>query len=159
VVAEALKWFWHRARRAGLHFYRDSEGNEVDLLASGVKFLTISNQGRKDFDEEAFKDRQAFLEKTYPLAHKTLKREVIGDPRKYSLLYTWTGTRHRLDGDAASAPIVLMGHQDVVPVVPGTEKQWEQGAFSGDIAGGYIWGRGTLDAKGEMKREGGQSAR
>ncbi len=32
VVGEALKWFWHRARRAGLHFYRDSEGNEVDLL-------------------------------------------------------------------------------------------------------------------------------
>ncbi|MCW5619955.1 MAG: ATP-binding protein [Burkholderiales bacterium] len=32
VIGEVLKWFWHRARRAGLHFYRDSEGNEVDLL-------------------------------------------------------------------------------------------------------------------------------
>lgn len=40
-----------------------------------------------------------------------------------------------------------MGHQDVVPVVPGTEKQWDHDAFSGDIADGYIWGRGSLDDK------------
>ncbi len=32
VVMEALKWFWHRGQRAGLSFYRDSNGNEVDLL-------------------------------------------------------------------------------------------------------------------------------
>ena len=32
VVAEAVKWFWHRGRRAALHFYRDSDGNEIDLL-------------------------------------------------------------------------------------------------------------------------------
>jgi uncharacterized protein len=32
VIGEALKWFWHRGRPAPLHFYRDSEGNEVDLI-------------------------------------------------------------------------------------------------------------------------------
>lgn len=32
VIAEAIKWFWHRGLRAPLHFYRDSEGSEVDLL-------------------------------------------------------------------------------------------------------------------------------
>ena len=110
-------------------------------LSAGIKFPTISNQDRKDFDEKAFKDWQAFLEKTYPLTHKTLKRELIGNPRSYSLLYTWTGT------NPALPPIILMGHQDVVPVVPGTEKQWEHDAFSGDIASGYIWGRGSLDDK------------
>jgi len=110
-------------------------------LSEGVRFPTISNQDRKDFDEKAFRDWHAFLERTYPLVHKTLKRELIGDPRKYSLLYTWTGT------NPAAAPVVLMGHQDVVPVVPGTEAQWEHEAFSGDIAGGYVWGRGTLDDK------------
>jgi len=110
-------------------------------LSEGVKFPTISNQDRKNFDEKAFRDWHAFLEKTYPLVHKNLKRELIGDPREYTLLYTWKGTESSLD------PIILMGHQDVVPVVPGTEKQWEHGAFSGDIAGGYIWGRGTLDDK------------
>lgn len=113
----------------------------ANRLSSGVKFPTISNQDRKDFDEKAFKDWHAFLERTYPLAHKTLKRELIGDPRSYSLLYTWTGT------NPALAPIILMGHQDVVPVVPGTEGQWEHDPFSGDIADGYVWGRGTLDDK------------
>lgn len=110
-------------------------------LSNGVRFPTISNQDRTNFDEQAFKDWQAFLEKAYPLAHKAMKRELVGDPRAYSLLYTWTGT------DQDLAPIVLMGHQDVVPVVPGTEKQWEHDPFSGDIAGGYIWGRGSLDDK------------
>jgi carboxypeptidase PM20D1 len=40
-----------------------------------------------------------------------------------------------------------MGHQDVVPVIPGTETKWSHGAFSGDIADGFVWGRGTLDDK------------
>jgi len=34
VVMEALKYRLHRGRRANLHFYRDSNGNEVDLLLS-----------------------------------------------------------------------------------------------------------------------------
>jgi len=110
-------------------------------LSAGIRFRTISNQDRKDFDEQAFKDWHAFLEKTYPLTHKALKRELIGDPRSFSLLYTWPGS------DPALAPVILMGHQDVVPVVPGTEGQWKHDAFSGDIADGYIWGRGSLDDK------------
>ncbi|TDQ19295.1 carboxypeptidase PM20D1 [Algoriphagus boseongensis] len=110
-------------------------------LSEGIKFKTISNQDRTDFDENAFKEWHAFLEKTYPLTHQTLKKEILGDPRKFSLLYTWEGANKAL------APVVLMGHQDVVPVVPGTESQWEHDAYSGDIADGYIWGRGSLDDK------------
>ena len=72
-------------------------------LSNGIKFPTISNQDRKDFDEKAFKDWHKFLEQTYPLVHKTLKRELIGNPRSYSLLYTWTGT------NPALAPVVLIG--------------------------------------------------
>lgn len=32
VVIEALKYRFHRGKRSNLHFYRDSNGNEVDLL-------------------------------------------------------------------------------------------------------------------------------
>lgn len=49
--------------------------------------------------------------------------------------------------DASLRPCLYMSHQDVVPVVEGTEQDWTHPAFSGDIADGYIWGRGTLDIK------------
>ena len=52
----------------------------------------------------------------------------------------------RLIGMAA-APLLLMAHLDVVPVEPGTEAKWAHGSFSGDVSGGYVWGRGTLDDK------------
>lgn len=110
-------------------------------LAKAITFRTISNQDREDFDEKAFNDFHQYLLETYPLVHKTLKREILGHPRKFSLLYTWAGKNPSLP------PIVLMAHQDVVPVVPGTEEQWEHGAYSGDIADGYVWGRGSLDDK------------
>jgi carboxypeptidase PM20D1 len=110
-------------------------------LSKAITFPTISNQDRSDFDEKAFNDFHQYLVDTYPLIHKTLKREILGRSRKFSLLYTWSGKNPSLP------PTVLMGHQDVVPVVPVMEKQWEHGAFSGDIADGYIWGRGSLDNK------------
>ena len=40
-----------------------------------------------------------------------------------------------------------MSHQDVAPVVPGTEGDWTHPPYAGDIADGYIWGRGALDIK------------
>ncbi|MGY5453330.1 M20 family peptidase [Agarivorans sp. MS3-6] len=110
-------------------------------LSAGIQFPTISNQDRSDFDTDAFDGYHAYLEKTYPLLHKNLTKEVLGKERKYSLLYTWEGSNKDL------APIVLMGHQDVVPVVPGTEKDWAYDAYSGHIDDKYIWGRGSLDDK------------
>ncbi len=49
--------------------------------------------------------------------------------------------------DPSLLPALFMSHLDVVPVVEGTEKDWTHDAYSGDIAGGYIWGRGTQDIK------------
>jgi carboxypeptidase PM20D1 len=79
-----------------------------------------------------------FLERTFPLVHSTLKKEVV---HNYSLLYTWKGAHE------ARKPVLLMGHMDVVPIEPGTEHSWKHPPFSGKIAGGFIWGRGALDDK------------
>lgn len=49
--------------------------------------------------------------------------------------------------DEAKNPIVLMAHQDVVPVEPGTESLWSVDAFEGIIKNDTIWGRGTTDDK------------
>ena len=42
--------------------------------------------------------------------------------------------------------ISFAGHTDVVP--PGDESAWTVGAFSGEVKGGFLYGRGTVDMKG-----------
>ncbi len=107
-------------------------------LAGALRFPTISHEDGTQVESQAFLDLHRFLEQTFPKVHATLKREVVAD---YSLLYTWPGKDPKL------APILLMSHQDVVPVEPGTEKDWTHPAFSGDVADGFVWGRGALDDK------------
>ncbi|TMD63670.1 MAG: M20/M25/M40 family metallo-hydrolase, partial [Chloroflexi bacterium] len=50
----------------------------------------------------------------------------------------------RLKGDGSAPPLLLMSHIDVVAVEP---EQWTHDPFSGDIADGFIYGRGALDMK------------
>ena len=115
---------------------------EVDVgaaarLAQAVQFITVSDAGEAPLDSSAFRALHAFLEASFPRVHATLTREMVGG---LSLLYTWPGQ------DPARAPVVLMAHQDVVPI-EGDAAAWTQGAFDGVIADGFIWGRGTLDDK------------
>src|SRR6266705_2643230 len=50
----------------------------------------------------------------------------------------------RLRGNRSAPPLLLMSHTDVVAVEP---EKWTHGPFSGDIAEGFIYGRGALDMK------------
>lgn len=109
----------------------------AERLARAVRFRTVSYLDSAPAGA-ALLAMRAQLEKDFPLAHRALAREVVAG---YSLLYTWRGS------DSALAPVVLMGHMDVVPVEAAAEKSWHHAPFSGDIAGGFIWGRGTLDDK------------
>jgi carboxypeptidase PM20D1 len=70
-----------------------------------------------------------------------MTREVVAD---HTLVYTWKGS------DPSLAPVVLMAHQDVVPVTPGTEGDWKHPPFGGVIADGAVWGRGSIDDKGSL---------
>jgi acetylornithine deacetylase/succinyl-diaminopimelate desuccinylase-like protein len=51
----------------------------------------------------------------------------------------------RLAGRGGGRPVILLSHLDVVPADPRT---WHQPPFGGTRAGGYVYGRGALDAKG-----------
>jgi carboxypeptidase PM20D1 len=110
-------------------------------LAGALRFATISNQDSNAFDGRAFEGLQRYLQDSFPKLHATLAREVVNG---YGLLYTWTGT------DSTLAPIVLLAHQDVVPIEGGTEQKWTEPPFGGVIANGYVWGRGALDDKGSL---------
>lgn len=50
----------------------------------------------------------------------------------------------RLKGDGSAAPLLLMGHVDVVPA---EADKWQRPPFSGDLVDGIIWGRGATDMK------------
>ena len=116
----------------------------VQRLSKAVTFPTISNQDRDDFDTKAFEGYHKFLEQSYPLVHKNLKKELHGDPRPYSLLYTWEGK------DPGLEPALFYAHQDVVPVPPDSRDQWKVEPFAGTVKDGYIWGRGVLDDKNQI---------
>lgn len=51
----------------------------------------------------------------------------------------------RLKGNGSKRPILIVGHTDTVNVDPAKWK--DHGPFSADRAGGYIYGRGTVDDK------------
>ncbi|MEO7040525.1 MAG: M20/M25/M40 family metallo-hydrolase, partial [Gemmatimonadaceae bacterium] len=52
----------------------------------------------------------------------------------------------RLKGNGSKKAVALVSHMDVVPVAPAF---WSVDPFAGIVKDGYIWGRGTLDMKGQ----------
>ncbi|MGX9424336.1 MULTISPECIES: M20 family peptidase [Bradyrhizobium] len=110
-------------------------------LAEAIRFRTISSFEKPEQHAPALRGMQAHIEKSFPAFHAAAKREVIAG---LSLLYTWEGS------DPRAQPIALLAHQDVVPVAPGTDKDWQQPPYDGVIADGFIWGRGSWDDKGNL---------
>jgi len=53
----------------------------------------------------------------------------------------------RLAGQGLAPPLLMYGHVDVVTAAG---QDWTHPPFAGDVADGYIWGRGALDMKGEI---------
>ncbi|HET7688912.1 MAG TPA: M20/M25/M40 family metallo-hydrolase [Nocardioidaceae bacterium] len=58
------------------------------------------------------------------------------EPGRATLVARWGGT--------TGEPLLLHGHLDVVPA---QAEDWRVDPFSGEIADGYLWGRGAVDMK------------
>jgi len=56
----------------------------------------------------------------------------------------------RLKGSGEGAPLLLYSHIDVVGAEPA---HWQHPPFAGEIADGYIWGRGAVDMKGAVAQQ------
>jgi Gly-Xaa carboxypeptidase len=94
----------------------------------------------------------------HPHRHSTLRLTKVNT---YALAYHWEGS------DGSLKPILLAGHQDVVPVDPDTISAWPYPPYSGHydgiyclfsygivsvidrsiLPGTFIWGRGSADDK------------
>ena len=61
-----------------------------------------------------------------------MKKTIIND---HGLLFMWKGSNRQ------KLLLLLTGHYDTMPA---TNEVWKYPSFSGAIADGYIWGRGTL---------------
>ena len=117
------------------------EASAAQRLGEAVRLRTISSRSDANLSADQFKQLHALLQAKFPKTHAALKREVVGG---LSLLYTWPGSKPELQ------PILLMAHQDVVPIATGTEKAWSTEPFSGEVKDGFVWGRGAWDDKGNL---------
>lgn len=124
----------------------DTSTYEIDAsaaalrLAEAIRFRTVSLVPDSD-NRAQFEEFHAWMQDRYPAFHAAAKREVVGE---LSLLYTWEGS------DPGQPPIVLLAHQDVVPVPDDTRANWQVDPFAGVIQDDHVWGRGAIDDKGSL---------
>lgn len=110
----------------------------VQHFQQAIQIKTISFGDSSKLDSSAFLGFQRWLVKTYPLTHANLSKVVL---KKYTLVYKWQGK------NSQAKPVVLMAHQDVVPIEEATKSMWHVDPFAGEIKDDFIWGRGTTDDK------------
>lgn len=96
-----------------------------------IRCQTIS---RKDsFEEEEFLKLRQVMRELFPQLHAAAQLRIFSQD-------CWM---YCLRGKDPDRHIMLMSHHDVVPAGEG----WTKDPFSGEISGGRIWGRGTVDTK------------
>jgi len=105
-------------------------------LAAAIAVPTVSIESGGD--PASFAELRRVLAERFPLVHRTLELELVGE---HAMLLHWRAPA------STWAPIILAAHLDVVPVEPGTEASWTQPPFSGALADDHVWGRGALDDK------------
>jgi carboxypeptidase PM20D1 len=110
----------------------------LEHFRKSITYKTVSFANPELRDTSEFLGFRKFLEQSYPLVHQRLAREIVKD---YTILFRWNGRNKQ------AAPIVLMAHQDVVPVEDNTQNIWSVQPFSGVLKDGFVWGRGATDDK------------
>ncbi len=144
------------------------EVSELSLqrFSGGIRIPTISNEFYEETDFGPFNEFKNYLPQVYPAIYSVMDTLTINN---YGLLFRWKGS------DPGKNPILFLSHYDVVPVVghdpsvdispdvvydidknysreaiSEVQQNWEYPPFSGAIANGRIYGRGTLDMKGML---------
>ena len=108
--------------------------NIEEKLSQMIPVETVIDIGKLNL--EKFERFQAKLKELFPSVFNTVEFNSFDG----ALLLRWKGK------DSSKRPLVLMSHQDVVEATG----KWKHEPFSGDIADGRVWGRGTVDTKGSL---------
>ena len=108
----------------------------IDSFRQMIRLETISDP-ECGSPQKNFEKFHELMWKLFPNIRKACElTEIEG-----ALLLKWKGN------DSSSQPVLFMNHHDVVPA---RAEQWKYPPFSGEVAEGKIWGRGTLDDKGGL---------
>jgi carboxypeptidase PM20D1 len=113
----------------------------LDRFRELLRIPTVTASPGDDDSLVPFDEFRRALERLYPATHARLERDVLAG---HSLLYRWPGS-------SPETPLVLMAHQDVVPVVPA---EWDHDPFAAGLvgagSGARIVARGAIDDKGAL---------
>ena len=106
-----------------------SDDRPAELLQQLIRFDTTNPPGN---------ERACIEWVRQLLEHSGCSVQIVArDPERPNLVA-------RLSGEGRAPGLLLQGHVDVVPA----EGKWSRPPFGGEIADGYVWGRGALDMKG-----------
>lgn len=120
--------------------------DEIDPLATLQELLrlpTVADPDPARTDPAPFRAAHEVLRRRFPLLHEHAEVEHV---EPHGLLF-------HLAADPASPtagadPVVLMAHLDIVPI--GDKSRWTHPPLDARVVDGVVWGRGTLDDKGQL---------
>ena len=108
-------------------------------LRAAVRIPTVSSPDSRAVDLDALRELRDVLARHFPALWAEAGFELVSDSG---------GLLGFVAGESSGEPVVLMGHQDVVPAED--PAQWRHPPFEGVVADGFVHGRGTLDCKGTV---------
>ena len=109
------------------------ERTASEHLAKMIRCRTVSLESGGSRDE--FDKLQELLSSIYPESFAACELIRV---EELTLILRWAGRNRQ------AAPVILMAHQDVVEATG----EWTHDPFCGELADGYVWGRGAIDDKG-----------
>jgi Gly-Xaa carboxypeptidase len=97
----------------------------------------------KDDRWDIFYEVEDYIKAKYPTVFKNVK---LDHANTHGLILTWEGSVPASE----AKPILMLAHQDVVPVLADTVQDWTHPPYKGYYDGEIIWGRGATDDKGYL---------
>ncbi|KAL1744323.1 hypothetical protein HDZ31DRAFT_38951 [Schizophyllum fasciatum] len=138
-----------------LYVKRLSKAIQMETVSYDDMYPTDPLQSPEEGGDERWLKHERFnawVRSEWPLVYEHLQVEYV---TKYSTILTLPGT------DSSLAPVLIMSHQDTVPVQAATIGDWHQPPFEGRVSDPaddprgkrWIYGRGALDCKGLLTSE------
>ncbi|KAK2806548.1 hypothetical protein FQN51_006514 [Onygenales sp. PD_10] len=124
--------------------YRD------EIIQKLVGIIQIPSESHDDLGPIGTDERwnifykiEGYIKAKYPAVFATVR---LDHANTHGLILTWEGSVPASE----AKPILMLAHQDVVPVLADTVADWTHPPYEGHYDGEIIWGRGATDDKGYL---------